>query len=84
MAASGSSSVRVRPRGLHGRIVLARQLPAGGRIRKTEELTKTLYFHSYVVSSIDDLDAEFGQLLCEGRHVGDGKPLQPGGLASYH
>lgn len=54
-----------------------------GESARPKGLTKKLYFHSYVISSIDDLDAEFGQLLCEGRHVGDGKPLQPDALVSW-
>jgi hypothetical protein len=43
-------------------------------IRKVEPLTRTLYFHAFAVSAIDDLDAAFALLLCEARDVGDGRP----------
>ena len=48
--------------------------PARRLIRKVEPLTRTLYFHAFAVSAIDDLDAAFALLLCEARDVGDGRP----------
>jgi hypothetical protein len=65
------ASVRVSARGLAGHVNLARRIPPGGLIRKVEPLTKTLYFHAFAVSAIDDLDAAFALLLCEARDVGD-------------
>jgi hypothetical protein len=67
------ASVEVRPDGLRGHLNLAHQLPTGGRIRKAEQLTKKVYFHSFVVSSPGDLDDEFALLMCEARDVGDGQ-----------
>ena len=69
------ASVRVSARGLAGHVNLARRIPPGGLIRKVEPLTRTLYFHAFAVSAIDDLDAEFALLLCEARDVGDGKTM---------
>jgi hypothetical protein len=60
-------------RGLAGHVNLSRKIPPGGLIRKVEPLTRTLYFHAFAVSAIDDLDAGFALLLCEARDVGDGK-----------
>jgi hypothetical protein len=67
------ASVRFSARGLAGHVNLTRRIPPGGLIRKVEPLTKTLYFHGFAVSAIDDLDAAFALLLCEARDVGDGK-----------
>ena len=47
--------------------------PARRLIRKVELFTRTLYFHAFAVSAIDDLDAAFALLLCEARDVGDGR-----------
>lgn len=66
-------SVRVSARGLAGHVNLARRIPPSGLIRKVEPLTKTLSFHAFAVSAIDDLDAAFALLLCEARDVGDGR-----------
>jgi hypothetical protein len=67
-------SVRVSPAGLGGHLNLARRL-TDRRIRKIEPLTKRLLFHSYLVSSMSDLDEEFGRWLCEARAIGDGGHL---------
>ena len=67
------ASVRISARGLAGHVNLARRIPPGGLIRKVEPLTRTLYFHAFAVSAIDDLDAAFALLLCEARDVGDGR-----------
>ena len=68
-------SVRVSARGLAGHVNLARRIPPGGLIRKVEPLTRTLYFHAFAVSAIDDLDAAFALLLREARDVGDGRSM---------
>ena len=68
------ASVRISARGLAGHVNLARRIPPGGLIRKVEPFTRTLYFHAFAVSAIDDLDAAFALLLCEARDVGDGRP----------
>jgi hypothetical protein len=72
-AASGSLPRSGSARGLAGHVKLARRIPPGGLIRKVEPLTRTLYFHAFAVSAIDDLDAAFALLLCEARDVGDGR-----------
>jgi hypothetical protein len=69
------ASVRVSARGLAGHVNLARRIPPGGLIRRVEPLTRTLYFHAFAVSAIDDLDAAFALLLCEARDVGDGRSM---------
>jgi hypothetical protein len=66
------ASVQVRGVGLAGHINLARKLPVRGLIRKSEPLTKKIYFHAFTVTSSGDLDEKFGQLLCEAHAVGDG------------
>ena len=38
-------------------------------------LTKRLYFHRYSVTSLSELDEEFGRWLCEAREIGDGSHL---------
>jgi hypothetical protein len=45
------------------------------RLRKAEALTKTLVYHSYLVTSISDLDEEFQRWLDEAHSVGDGAHL---------
>ena len=62
-------------RGLAGHVNLARRIPPGGLIRKVEPFTRTLYFHAFAVSAIDDLDAAFALLLREARDVGDGRSM---------
>ena len=68
------ASVRARKQGLDGHINLARSV-ADRRFRKVEMFTKRLYFHRYGVTSMDDLDEEFGRWLCEARAIGDGSHL---------
>jgi hypothetical protein len=69
------ASVRVSAHGLAGHVNLARRIQPGGLIRKVEPLTRTLYFHAFAVSAIDDLDVAFALLLCEARGVGDGRSM---------
>ena len=57
--------------GLGGHLNLTRRL-ADRRIGKTENLTSDVVFHRYLVSSMSDLDEEFGQWLAEARAVGNG------------
>ena len=48
---------------------------ADRRIGKVENPTKNVVFHLYLVSSMSDLDEEFGQWLAEARAVGNGADL---------
>jgi Domain of unknown function (DUF5655) len=68
------ASVRARKQGLDGHINLARSV-ADRRFRKVEMLTKRLYFHRYGVTSLSELDEQFGRWLCEAREIGDGSHL---------
>lgn len=65
------ASVHVLRGGLGGHLNLTRRL-ADRRIGKTENLTSDVVFHRYLVSSMSDLDEEFGQWLAEARAVGNG------------
>lgn len=68
------ASVRAADSGLAGHINLMRHV-SDRRIRKTEQLTKSLVFHAYLVTPMSDLDDMFGQWLTEARAVGDGAHL---------
>jgi hypothetical protein len=68
------ASVRVAESGLTGHINLTRSL-SDPRICRTEQLTKTLVFNAYQLTSVSDLDDTFGNWLAEGRAVGDGAHL---------
>jgi hypothetical protein len=70
------SSVRVRPDGLAGHIVLARPV-TDRRLSKPEPLTKRLYSHGYRVTAPEELDSEFAGWLSEAREVGFGRPPRP-------
>lgn len=71
------SSVRVRDNGIVGHLVLPR-LVTDRRIRKAENLTKTLTYHGYLATAPPDLDDEFASWLNEARAVGDGAHLGSG------
>jgi hypothetical protein len=77
------ASVRVADSALTGHINLTRSL-SDPRIRKTEQLTKTLVFNAYQLTSVADLDDTFANWLAEGRVIGDGAHLsrQPPGHSS--
>ncbi len=68
------AGVHVSAHGLDGHINRSRQV-TDRRIRKVEAFTKRLYFHRFLVTSLADLDEEFGQWLCQARDIGDGVHL---------
>jgi hypothetical protein len=68
------ASVRVHGEGIRGHLNLARRVddPRLGRI---QPLTRTLFFHGYLVTSLAELDNEFQRWLDEAHAVGDGAHL---------
>jgi hypothetical protein len=70
------ASARVTGAGLTGHLNLTQRI-IDPRIRKAEPFTKTLTFHTYLVTAISDLDGTFGQWLAEARAVGDGAHRSP-------
>ncbi len=71
------ASIRVTGTGLAGHINLTRQV-TDPRLGKTGQLTKTIIYHAYQVTSLSELDEAFAQWLAQARAVGDGQRLPPG------
>jgi hypothetical protein len=71
------ASARVLDAGLGGHLILMRQVN-DPRIRKTEAFSRTLVYHSYLVTSAAQLDDEFQRWLDEAHSVGDGAHLGHG------
>jgi hypothetical protein len=64
-------SVRILSTGLGEHLNLGRRV-ADQRIVKVENLTRNVIFHRCRVSSMSDLDDEFGRWLAEAHAIGDG------------